>query len=108
VTITLSPGTITGTTTADATGAWSWTPTTDISLGTYTVTVTSQDLAGNTKSLSFTLMVKGTTAAATTLPNTGIPLALALLTILFFTLSGWGTKFILKLHTLLSNYKKSF
>jgi len=108
VTITLSPGTITGTTTADATGAWSWTPTTDISLGTYTVTVTSQDLAGNTKSLSFTLEVKGATAAATTLPDTGIPLALALLTILFFTLSGWGTKFILKLHTLLSNYKKSF
>ena len=109
VTITIhSDTTIVGTTTADATGTWSWTPTTDISLGTYTVTVTSQDLAGNTKSLSFTLEVKGATAAATTLPNTGIPLALALLTILFFTLSGWGTKLILKLHTLLSNYKKSF
>jgi len=40
-------GVVAGTTTADASGAWSFTPTTDLSQGSHTAKATSRDAAGN-------------------------------------------------------------
>lgn len=52
-TITISAGgTVLGTTTANGSGAWTWTPTTDLPAGTHQITITATDSAGNTSTAS--------------------------------------------------------
>lgn len=57
---------IIGQTTADSSGRWSWTPLITIPLGTHQVLVTTTDLAGNSKEVSFSMIVEGALAANTT------------------------------------------
>lgn len=57
VTILINSDPITGTTTVDTEGHWSWTPSQDIPLGDHTVTITIQDLAGNIYQTTFVLGV---------------------------------------------------
>ena len=65
-------GTILGTTTADSTGAWSFTPT-GLADGAHTLTATQTDAAGNTgtATLSFTHDRAATVARAATLSVCG-------------------------------------
>jgi hypothetical protein len=45
-------GTVIGTTTADGSGAWSWTPSSDLPGGGHQITVTASDAGGNTSGVS--------------------------------------------------------
>ncbi|MDD3647154.1 MAG: InlB B-repeat-containing protein, partial [Candidatus Dojkabacteria bacterium] len=57
VTIIINSNPITGTTTVDSNRNWSWTPDQDIPLGEHTVTITTQDQAGNSFQISYPLEV---------------------------------------------------
>jgi hypothetical protein len=71
--VTIKEGTTTlGTTTADGTGAWSFTPT-DLAAGAHALTATQSDVAGNTgtATLSFTLDKVGPTVSMALVSDTG-------------------------------------
>ncbi len=72
ITIEIGDGVQTGTVIADEEGNWLWIPDNDIPAGSYKVTITSMDSAGNERSISFNLTIA--------LAKTGIELFLYLLT----------------------------
>ncbi|SMF20524.1 Ig-like domain-containing protein [Tistlia consotensis] len=59
----LSDGSSIGTTTADGSGNWSFTPSSAIAAGTHTITATATDAAGNTSSASSGLLITIDTTA---------------------------------------------
>lgn len=64
ITLTDSLGTVIGTTTADASGTWSFIPTVALADGSTTITATATDPAGNTSTTATTTFIIDTTAPA--------------------------------------------
>lgn len=72
VTITINSDPINGSTTVDSNGNWSWTPEKDIPIGEHSVTITLQDLAGNTQQVGYVLGILEARLAQTGSPIVGL------------------------------------
>ena len=71
VTVTINSDPITGQTIVGDDGSWTFTPDINIPVGAHTVTIDSEDIAGNTDTLQFSLTIN----APAELPETGVTIS---------------------------------
>jgi hypothetical protein len=73
ISITVNSGApVTGTTTADSSGNWSWTPGQDLDSGSHTATITATDTSGNTTTKTTSFTVGGALPDSATITPTAI------------------------------------